>query len=175
MHHHHTQYVLINIFMKKLINYGNMQCIHPRASSQFELTAAELREVDAAILVLWGVFWWVWSAMDGWMDGWHLSSLALTLHTAPEGDTGLIWDPSRNSNRICKFNVQASIEWVNEKNLPRDLHYWSLIFWLFLIKIWSKINIMVVFSLINLNGVKSDCYLKFWGNMLFILKSSFLV
>ena len=40
----------------KLINYGNMQCIHPRASSQFELTAAELREVDAAILVLWGVF-----------------------------------------------------------------------------------------------------------------------
>ena len=124
---------------------------------------------------LWGLFWWVWSAMDGWMDGWHLSSLALTLHTAPEGDTGLIWDPSRNSNRICKFNVQASIEWVNEKNLPRDLHYWSLIFWLFLIKIWSKLRLMVVFSLINLNGVKSDCYLKFWGNMLFILKSSFLV
>ena len=60
-----------------------MQCIHPRASSQFELTAAELREVDAAILVLWGVFWWVWSAMDGWMDGWHLSSLALTLVRPP--------------------------------------------------------------------------------------------
>ena len=34
---------------------------------------------------------------------------------------------------------------------------------------------MVVFSLINLNGVKSDCYLKFWGNMLFILENRFLV
>ena len=81
MHHHHTQYVLINIFMKKLINYGNMQCIHPRASSQFELTAAELREVDAAIFVVLVGSFLMGLKCNGWMDGtFPLSPSPSTLH-----------------------------------------------------------------------------------------------
>lgn len=34
---------------------------------------------------------------------------------APERDAGFIWDPSRKSNRICKFDIQTSIKWKNKK------------------------------------------------------------
>ena len=47
-----------------------MQCIHPRASSQFELTAAELREVDAAIFVVLVGSFLMGLKCNGWMDGW---------------------------------------------------------------------------------------------------------
>ena len=63
----------------------------------------------------------------------RMTNIRLTPHTALEGDPGLIWVPSRNSNRIRKYDVWASIKYIYEKNLPRVLHYWHYDFRLFLL------------------------------------------
>ena len=98
-----------------------------------------------------------------------------TLHTSPEGDPGLVWDSSGNSNRIWKLDVWASKKSINEKNLQRGLHYWFWDFCLFLAKIWSIFNFMPVLHLVILIALKSDENLKFECNMSFSLENKFLV
>ena len=46
--------------------------------------------------------------------------LRTVAHTAVQGDPGLIWVSCRNSNRIWKYDVGASIKCINEKDWLRD-------------------------------------------------------
>ena len=57
----------------------------------------------------------------------QLTSQILLPHTAVEGDPGLIWVSSGNSNRIWKYYVGASIKCINENDWLRDpyLGYYS--------------------------------------------------
>ena len=65
-------------------------------------------------------------------------------HCAPEVSVRMIWDTSGNSSGIWNFGVKATKKHKIQKNLPRDLHYWSWDFRSILEKTRSAVNLMAI-------------------------------
>lgn len=57
-------------------------------------------------LILW---WWNWLGVGG------------REHTSPEGDSGFIWDPNQNSDRICLFDAWTTRKCKDWNPVGRDL------------------------------------------------------
>ena len=94
-------------------------------------------------------------------------------HTAAEASVRLIWNPSGNSSGIWNFGVKATKKHKIQKNLPRDLHYWSLDFRLILEKTRSTKNLMAIWCHIISNGIKTDINFKFHQIILHIKENKF--
>ena len=100
---------------------------------------------------------------------------SIGVHSSLEGDPGLTWGSSRNSNGLWKFDVEALGKCLDEKNLQRGIHYWSQDFRSIFQKYSQKISFLEILSFILFDNVESDKYPKFWEIMSIIMENRFLV
>ena len=111
-------------------------CAFTQCTSQSLWNYLDLRETSSSSQhsqgcrkVLSMVLTWLWSSDS---------------HTALEASVRSIWDPSGNSSGIWNFGVKAAKKHKIQKNLRRDLHYWSWDFRSILEKTKLSMNFMAV-------------------------------